>query len=190
MLSGPCFVMLRELFPSLLSQHMFLLKLQKGLVPLPCNCFLFFILFYFFCLFFPYFFHHFLLCTTCHLQERTRQRETEEEIFYFFSCGCPMWLKAWSWRQLLETDWWRDQKREEREVETQKREKKKPRKVFWPKYTYRPKHTEIHRNSRNTPKHLEIFTQGGMGGCLVLVCIPVRDFPTVPIGTEWNIQLW
>ena len=79
--------MLRELFPSLLSQYMFLLKLQKGLVPLPCNCFLFFILFYFFCLFFPYFFHHFLLCTTCHLQERTRQKETEEEIFYFFSYG-------------------------------------------------------------------------------------------------------
>ena len=46
MLSGPCFVMLRELFPSLLSQHMFLLKLQKGLVPLPCNCFMFFSLLY------------------------------------------------------------------------------------------------------------------------------------------------
>jgi hypothetical protein len=28
-----------------------------------------------------------------------------------------------------------------------------------------------------------------MGGCLVLVCIPVRDFSSVPAGMERNIQL-
>ena len=36
---------------------------------------------------------------------------------------------------------------------------------------------------------LRNFTRGGMGGCLVPVCIPVRDFPSVLDGTEWNIQL-
>ena len=38
-------------------------------------------------------------------------------------------------------------------------EKKKNPKVIWPKCTYRPKHTEIHRNGRNTPKHLEILLE-------------------------------
>jgi hypothetical protein len=28
-----------------------------------------------------------------------------------------------------------------------------------------------------------------MGGCLVPVCIPIRDFSSVPAGTERNIQL-
>ena len=34
------------------------------------------------------------------------------------------------------------------------------------------------------------FTRGGMGGCLVPVYIPVRDFPFVPARMERNIQLW
>ena len=45
---------------------------------------LFFILSSFISLFFPYFFHYFLLCPACHLQERTKRRETEKEIFFLF----------------------------------------------------------------------------------------------------------
>ena len=63
--------------------------------------------------------------------------------------------------------------------EGEQRKKKKTKKVIRPKCTFRPKHTETPRN----------FTRGGMGGCLVPVCIPVRDFPSVPAGTERNIQL-
>jgi hypothetical protein len=49
---------------------------------------------------------------------------------------------------------------------------------------------ETHRNLPRRPKHTETprnFTRGGMGGCLVPVCIPVRDFLSVPAGTERNI---
>jgi hypothetical protein len=46
---------------------------------------------------------------------------------------------------------------------------------------------ETHRNLSKRPKHLETpqnFTRGGIGGCLVPVCILVRDFQSVPVGTE------
>ncbi len=45
---------------------------------------------------------------------------------------------------------------------------------------------ETGRNDRNTPKFYPRWNRG----CLVPVCIPVRDFPSVPAGTERNIQLW
>jgi hypothetical protein len=51
---------------------------------------------------------------------------------------------------------------------------------------------EIHQNLLKRLKHTETpqnFTRDGMGGCLVLVCIPVRDFSSVSAGMEWNIQL-
>ena len=51
---------------------------------------------------------------------------------------------------------------------------------------------ETLRNLPKRSKHTETpqnFTRGGMGGCLVPVCIPVRDLPFVPTGMEWNIQL-
>ena len=34
------------------------------------------------------------------------------------------------------------------------------------------------------------FGRGGTWGCLVPVCMPVRDFPSVPAGTKRNIQYW
>ena len=68
--------------------------------------------------------------------------------------------------------------------EGEQRKKKKTKKVIRPKCTFQLKHTETPRN----------FTRGGMGGCLILVCIPVRDFPSVPAGTEYTTmvldQIW
>ncbi len=140
-----------------------------------------FILSSFFFLFLPYFFRHFLLCTAYHLQERTRRRETEEEIFYFFSCGCPMalvmWLKAWSWRQ-TGREIKRDPEKREKNLE-----KYFGRNIHTGRNT--PKSTETAETHRNTPK----FFPRWNGGCLVPVCVPVRDFPSVPAGTERNIQL-
>ena len=66
-----------------------------------------------------------------------------------------------------------------RKRRAEKKKKKKPKKVIRSKCTFRPKHTETPRN----------FTRGGMGGCLVPVCIPVQDFPSILDGTECNIQL-
>ena len=46
------------------------------------------------------------------------------------------------------------------------------------------------KTHRNLPKRLKYpetprnFTRGGIGGCLVPVCILVQDFPSVPVGTE------
>ena len=57
-----------------------------------------------------------------------------------------------------------------RSKETQKREKKNKNK-----------------NPKSIPARLHIpaemgrnFARGGIGGCFVPVCIPVRDFPSVP----------
>ena len=52
---------------------------------------------------------------------------------------------------------------------------------------------EMTRNSPKWPKWPETprnFIQGERGGYLIPVCIPVRDFSSVPVGTEQNIQLW
>jgi hypothetical protein len=73
---------------------------------------------------------------------------------------------------------------EERKKKKKKTQKSKPAKIYIL--------AETPRNSPKWPKHPETprnFTRGGMGGCLVPVCIPVRDFPSFPVGTERNIQL-
>jgi hypothetical protein len=60
----------------------------------------------------------------------------------------------------LEADWRRDQKREEREVETQKREKKTQKSI--PAKIYIP--AETHRNPPKWPKHSEILPEVECGG--------------------------
>ena len=59
----------------------------------------------------------------------------------------------------------RKKKEEEEEgAEKTKSRGKKTKKVIRPKCTFRPKHTETHRNSRNTPKHPEILSEVEWGG--------------------------
>ena len=73
--------------------------------------------------------------------------------------------------------------------EVERREKKNPPKS---KPAEMPISAETPRNSPKQLKYLEIsqnLIRGGMGGCLVPVCIPVRDFLSVLAGTEQNIQL-
>ena len=77
---------------------------------------------------------------------------------------------------------WAERRRRRAEKKTQK---SNPAEMYFPAETQRntlkqPKHTETPRN----------FIRGGIGGCLVPVCIPVRDFPSVSAGTERNIQHW
>ena len=86
----------------------------------------------------------------------------------------------------MEADWRRSKERgetERSEVQNCKEEirlveienpKIKTQKVFWPDYSYRPEQAETGRN----------FSRGGTWGCLIPVCIPVRDFLFVPAGTE------
>ena len=47
---------------------------------------------------------------------------------------------------------------------------------------------EINRNSSELPKHIETgqnLTQGGIEGLAIPVCLPVRNFLAIPVGTEW-----
>ena len=90
----------------------------------------------------------------------------------------------------MEADWQRSKERgktERLEVQNCKEEirlveienpKIKTQKVFRPDYSYRPEQAKTGRN----------FSRGGTWGCLVPVCIPVRDFPSVPTGTKRIIQ--
>ena len=119
----------------------------------------------------------------------TRENKTERNWgrnFLFFSLWLPhvvegLKLEAATGGELAE----RSKERGERSRDPEKREKNPEKYSSW----------NIH-TGRNTPKSTETaetplkFTRGGIGGCLVPVCIPVRDFPSVPVGTERNIQLW
>ena len=76
----------------------------------------------------------------------------------------------------------RKKKKESREKKKKKTQKSNPTEMYLP--------VETHRNSSKRPKHTEILPKVECGGCLVPVCIPVRDFPSIPTETERNIQLW
>ena len=72
--------------------------------------------------------------------------------------------KKWqreSWAEKTEKKEERRKKEEEEErTKEGEQRKKKPKKVIRPKCTFRPKRTETHRNSRNTPKFYSRWNEG------------------------------
>ena len=87
--------------------------------------------------------------------EKTKKKEEEEE-------GDDA---ERSWRRAgteIEREFGGKKKEEEgrrRRGGEEEQRKKKPKKANRPKYTYRPKHLEIHQNGRNTLKHPEILPE-------------------------------
>ena len=82
----------------------------------------------------------------------------------------------------------RKKKEEEEGAEKTKSRGKKTKKVIRPKCTFRPKHTETHRNSRNTPKHPEILSEVEWGGVSYRFAYRYEIFR--PFQPERNLKLW
>ena len=101
------------------------------------------------------FFIFFFVLPTIYKREQDGEK-LRKKFFIFFPVVAP-WPWWCGWRLEAGSSCWRRTGGEIKR-DPEKREKK-PRKVFRPKYTYRPKHIEIHRNGRNTPKHPEILSE-------------------------------